>query len=81
MAITVYGTPWCSDTARSRKFLDAHSVKYQWVDVEKSTEGQRVARERNAGRLSTPTILFEDGSALVEPSDEQLARKLGISAR
>jgi hypothetical protein len=29
---------------------------------------------------SIPTVVFGDGSILVEPSNEQLARKLGIQS-
>lgn len=32
----------------------------------------------NHGRRSVPTIVFPDGSILVEPSDTQLADKLGL---
>lgn len=78
--IIVYGKPSCVDTQRSLKFLDAHRVKYRWVDVEKSAQGERAAREKNGGKLNTPTIVFGDGSALVEPSDDQLSRKLNIRA-
>ena len=76
--VTVYGKLSCGDTQRSRRLLDAHRIEYQWVDVEQSAQGRRIAMEKNQGRLSTPTIVFDDGSALVEPSDEQLAKKLNI---
>jgi hypothetical protein len=33
----------------------------------------------NKGLRSIPTILFGDGSILVEPSNAELARKLGIT--
>jgi mycoredoxin len=32
----------------------------------------------NKGMRSVPTILFQDGSTLVEPSNTQLAQKLNI---
>lgn len=76
--ITVYGKTTCTDTLRSRKFLDAHKVAYEWVDVEQIAEGRRTAMSKNNGKLNTPTIVFDDGAALVEPSDEQLANKVGI---
>jgi glutaredoxin len=76
--LTVYGRTTCEDTIRSRALLDRHKVRYEWVDVEKSADGARVAREKNHGKLSTPTIVFEDGSVLVEPSDDALATKLRL---
>ncbi|MSQ13633.1 MAG: NrdH-redoxin [Dehalococcoidia bacterium] len=76
--ITVYGKVTCEDTIRSRKLLDAKRIAYDWVDVELSAEGRRIAAEKNNGKLNTPTIVFDDGAVLVEPSDEQLAKKVGI---
>ena len=78
--VTVYGKITCEDTIRSRAFLDKHKVRYTWVDVEKNLEGLRIAIQKNPkNRLNTPIIVFQDGSAVVEPSDEQLAQKLGIA--
>ena len=33
----------------------------------------------NGGNRTVPTLVFEDGTVLVEPSDRQLAEKLGIT--
>ena len=78
--VTVYGKITCEDTIRSCAFLDKHKVPYTWVDVEKTLEGRRIAIQKNPkNRLNPPIIVFQDGSALVEPSDEQLAQKLGIA--
>jgi glutaredoxin len=78
--VTVYGKITCEDTIRSCAFLDKHKVPYTWVDVEKNLEGRRIAIQKNPkNMLNTPIIVFQDGSALVEPSDEQLAQKLGIA--
>lgn len=76
--IIVYGKTTCVDTIRSRKLLDVKRIAYEWVDVERSAEGRRIAMTRNNGKLNTPTIVFEDGTVLVEPSDEALAAKVGV---
>ncbi len=79
--ITVYGAPWCPDCRRSKKFLAEMRVPYRWVDIEQDQEGAAVVRAKNDGKQVIPTILFEDGSVLVEPSDDELARKLGLTLR
>ena len=79
--ITVYGAPWCPDYRRSKKFLAEMRVPYRWVDIEQDQEGAAVVRAKNDGKQVIPTILFEDGSVLVEPSDDELARKLGLTLR
>ena len=65
--ITVYGAPWCPDCRRSKKFLAEMRVPYRWVDIEQDQEGAAVVRAKNDGKQVIPTILFEDGSVLVEP--------------
>ena len=76
--ITVYGTTWCSDCKRSKRFLGDQQVEYRWVDVEQNQDGRRFVEEHNDGKTIIPTIVFEDGSVMVEPSNAQLAQKLGL---
>lgn len=77
--ITVYGAPWCPDCKRAKAFLARHRVAYDWVDVDADADGLAfVERLQNGGR-TIPTVVFADGSHLLEPSDEALAAKLGIT--
>lgn len=78
--ITVYGAVWCGDCRRTKRFLDSRNVPYTWVDIEGNEEAEIFVRQKNSGKRIIPTILFEDGSFLAEPSDEELAGKLGIPA-
>ena len=77
--IIVYATSWCPDCRRAKKFLDAHGIPYDYVDIDKNREGHAYVKQVNHGNRSVPTILFPDGSILVEPDNSQLAEKLGIS--
>ena len=77
----MYGAMWCGDTRRARKWLDDKNVAYEWVDVDKSPEGEQIVKTINSGNRSIPTIVFADGSHLTEPSNlklEEHARRLGI---
>lgn len=76
--LLVYGTAWCGDCYRSKRFLDRNGVPYTWIDIDRDEEGARQVIEINRGRRSVPTIVFPDGSTLTEPSDGQLGRKLGL---
>lgn len=76
--ITLYGTLWCSDCKRSKKFLGEQRIHYNFVDVDADKEGLAVVERVNNGTHSIPTIVFGDGSVLVEPSNAQLAAKLGL---
>lgn len=79
--ITMYGTTWCSDCKRAKKFLGEQRVHYHWVDVEQDAEGLALVERVNQGRRIIPTIVFDDGSLLVEPSNAELAARLGLQTR
>ncbi len=76
--ITVYGAFWCPDCRRSKQFLGEHQIPYGWVDIEEDAEGERFVIEANEGKRRIPTIVFGDGSVLANPSNAELARKLGL---
>ncbi len=79
--LTVYGAVWCEDCKRAKKFLGEQRVHYAWVDIEQSPEGQALVERVNKGKRIIPTIIFEDKSVLVEPSNAELAAKLGLQTR
>ncbi len=76
--IIIYGTTWCGDCHRSRRFLDRHGIYYTFIDVDFDPEGLTFVKHANGGRRVVPTILFPDGDILVEPSDPALGRKVGV---
>jgi mycoredoxin len=74
--ITIYGTPWCGDCRRALRVLDQHQASYHYVDIEHDDAARSHVERINRGNRSVPTILFPDGSILVEPSSATLAEKL-----
>ncbi len=74
--IVVYATPYCGDTRRARRVLDELQVAYEFVDIRQDQNAARLVEEINDGFRSSPTIVFPDGSILVEPSDSTLRAKL-----
>jgi thioredoxin reductase (NADPH) len=76
--ITVYGAHWCPDCRRSKQFLGEHQIPYNWVDIEQDANGEQYVIQKNNGKRIIPTIEFDDGSILVEPSNAELADKLGL---
>jgi glutaredoxin len=76
--IKVYGALWCPDSRRTLRFLKVRQIPFEWIDLEEHPDEKAVVRRRNAGLEIIPTILFPDGSFLAEPSNEVLARKLGL---
>jgi thioredoxin reductase (NADPH) len=77
--VTVYGAPWCPDCRRAKKFLAEQRVAYDWVDIDKDVEGLRLVEELQKGGRTIPTIVFADGGPLIDPANEDLARRLGLT--
>ena len=76
--IKVYGTTWCGDCTRAKLFMDENGISYDWTDVDEETQYQDYIKGLNNGQMRVPTIIFPDGSILVEPSNEELAEKIHV---
>ena len=72
----VYGASWCPDVKRSRALLDSRGVAYDYVDVEADPAAEELVRSLQEGARRIPTIVFADGTHLVDPSDDELAARL-----
>jgi len=77
-SIVVYGAHWCPDCRRSKQFLGEHQIPYEWVDIEQDAAAEAYVIEKNEGKRIIPTIVFADDSFLVEPSNAEIAAKLGL---
>ena len=77
----VYGAPWCPDCKRAKQFLGEQRIHYEWIDIDENPEGVKIVQEINNGKQIIPTIIFDDGSILVEPTNAELAQKLGVEAK
>jgi thioredoxin reductase (NADPH) len=76
-----YSTVWCPDCKRTKKFLGDHRIPYENIDIEQDEEAMDFVQKINHGMRIIPTILFPDGSTLSEPSNAQLAAKLGMQSK
>jgi len=76
--IILYGTDWCGGSRRVRLFMDQHNIPYHWVNIDQDDAAARYVQSINNGNRSVPTIVWPDGSKLVEPSNRILAEKLGV---
>lgn len=75
-SITIYGTAWCGDCHRAKRILGQQQVPYTWIDVDAEPAAEALMLRLNGGVRSVPTIVFPDGSLLVEPSSRELLAKL-----
>jgi len=80
-SILVYSTVWCPDCKRAKRFFGEQRVPYVNIDIEQDAEAMAFVEKVNHGMRVIPTIVFPDGSILVEPSNAQLAEKLGLQTK
>lgn len=74
--IVVYGTTWCPDCVRAKYVLDRSNIRYVWIDIQRDPEAAGKVEELNNGMRSVPTIVFPDGTVLIEPTNSELAATL-----
>ena len=74
--IVMYTTEFCSDCNRAKAFFEANGVSYLRVGLEGNAKATDFVMHINRGYQSVPTIVFPDGTILVEPDWEQLKAKL-----
>jgi thioredoxin reductase (NADPH) len=77
--MTVYGASWCPHCKRVKKFLAAHRVRYTNIDIDADPTAIDRVKELQDGGQIIPTVVYPDGSHEVNPSDEALARHLGLT--
>lgn len=73
--IVMYVTEYCADCLRAKKFFDARGISHIRVSLEGDDHATEFVIQVNRGYRSVPTIVFPDGSVLVEPSWEELNAK------
>jgi ubiquinone/menaquinone biosynthesis C-methylase UbiE/glutaredoxin len=74
--ITLYATSWCDDCRRATRWFDAHGLPYVYINIDQDARAAAHVLRINGGMRSVPTIVFPNGSVLVEPSAQQLAQQV-----
>ena len=77
--MTVYGAPWCPHCKRVKKFLAANRVRYAYVDIDAEPEAVERLKQLQDGGQIIPTVIYPDGTHEVNPSDEALGRRIGLT--
>ena len=74
--IVMYLTQWCGECRRARNQFAESNYPYIEVDIEDDELAIQFVEKINNGFRSVPTIIFPDGSILVEPANNILKEKL-----
>ena len=73
--IKMYVTTWCGDCRMAKRWFDTRGIDYESINIEEDDNAAAYVQRVNRGYKSVPTIVFPDGSILVEPSPRELASK------
>ena len=73
--IVMYAVEWCPDCRRAKFFMKRKNIPYLEIDVNSDKNAEAFVKELNNGNRSVPTIIFPDGSKVVEPSTQELEEK------
>ncbi|MEY9964174.1 thioredoxin reductase (NADPH) [Streptacidiphilus sp. MAP12-16] len=74
----VVGHRWSARSSGVREFLARNQVPYRWYASDEP-EGQRLLAAAGEDGLSLPLVITPDGKPLVEPTDQDLAGRVGLS--
>jgi mycoredoxin len=78
-SFTMYTTPWCGYCFRLKSQLKREQIDFDEVDIEQQPEAADLVAQLNGGNQTVPTLVFADGSAMTNPSVQQVAAKLAAS--
>jgi len=76
--LRVVGVRWSAADHSIRDFLTRNQVPYQWLNPETTPEALVALKDAGLDDSKLPAVLFADGSSLVQPSQTELAEKIGL---
>jgi len=74
----VVGHQWSARSSEVREFLARNQVPYRWYNSDEP-EGQRLLDAAGADGRALPLVITPDGDPLIEPTDAELAARVGLA--
>jgi thioredoxin reductase (NADPH) len=79
--LRVAGARWSRQCYLVKDFLSRNQVPYQWIDLDRDAPTREVVVARTGGVTRLPVVFFPDGGYLIEPTNQELAAKVGLRTR
>jgi mycoredoxin len=76
----MYSTSWCGYCHRLKSQLTREGIAYDVVDIERDESAASFVMSVNGGNQTVPTLQFEDGSSLTNPTIVQVKQHLAALA-
>jgi len=73
----MFTTQWCGYCMRLKKLMQRDGIEFAEVDIENDAAAADIVMQANGGNRTVPTLLFADGTALTNPSIDQVKSQLG----
>jgi mycoredoxin len=78
--LTMYTTPWCGFCRNLKRQLAREGIEVLEVDIERDQAAAEYVMSVNGGNQTVPTVVFPDGTALVNPSAAQVRDRLAAAS-
>jgi mycoredoxin len=75
--VTMYTTSWCGYCVRLKRMMQTEGIDFAEVNIEVDEQAADIVMNANGGNRTVPTVVFADGSALTNPSIDQVKAQLG----
>ena len=79
VGVRVIGSRWSRDTFRLRDFLAGHHIPFTWLDLEKEPGVDQLLYNLGIRPEETPIVLWSDHPPLRNPSNQELAKIVGLT--
>lgn len=79
--IRVIGHRFSARAHEIRDFLARNLIPFQWMDIEADPQARQLVAIAGDEHPQLPLILFPDGAYLIQPSNVQIAEKIGLKTR
>jgi thioredoxin reductase (NADPH) len=79
--VRIVGSRFSPQSHRTRDFLVRNCVPFEWLDVERDEEARQLLATAGEKASRLPIVLFPDGTQLVQPTDTEIAEKIGLRVR
>ena len=75
----MYTTVWCGYCQRLKAQMKREGIVFEERDIELDPEAAAFVQSVNGGNQTVPTLLFDDGTALTNPSIGQVKEKIVVA--
>ncbi|MFW6091519.1 MAG: glutaredoxin domain-containing protein [Actinomycetota bacterium] len=77
----MYSTPHCGYCRRLKTVLGRDGITFDEIDIERDRAAEQLVMRLNDGNATVPTLVFADGTAMTNPTADEVKAKLTDGTR